>query len=206
MSIAPNPGRWKFANADNFWKKIARSNHVLQIYENDGVFLDALTGFVVSLVHSDEVAAVIATRSHLNALEYRLESYGIDVEALISNNKFLPLDAEETLSEFMVNDWPNEILFKKTISELFGDNKKIRIFGEMVAMLWTDGKKQAAMELELLFNKLWKHNRFSLFCAYPKGSFVDEEINSINIVWDTDAKIISGSEKQLTHILYKEVA
>jgi len=206
MSIASDSSKWKFADADNFWKKIARSNHVLQFYENDGVLLDALTGFVGSISHSDETAAVIATSSHLNALEYRLGSYGVDVEKLISENKFMPLDAEETLSEFMFNNWPDEILFKKTISGLFGDNKKIRIFGEMVSMLWMQGKKEAAVELERLWNKLWKHDRFSLFCAYPKGSFMDGEINSVNRTWDTNTKIISGYEKQLTHILYKEVA
>jgi len=203
MNIASDRSKWKFSNVDIFWKKIARFDHVLQIYENDGVFLDALTGFVGGIIHSDETAVVIATNDHLNALEYRLQTYGIDVESLISNNKFIPLGAEETLSEFMINDRPDEVLLKKTISGIFSHVKKIRVFCEMFAILWMEGKKESAVELEQLWNKICRHDRFSLFCAYPKNYLKDNEENSGKTVSGSYTKIISGSEKQLTHILYK---
>lgn len=37
---------WRRVNADIFWCEDALCDHVVQIYENDGVFLDALAGFV----------------------------------------------------------------------------------------------------------------------------------------------------------------
>ena len=37
---------WKKIDADVFWGEIAASDHVLQIYENDDSFLNALAGFV----------------------------------------------------------------------------------------------------------------------------------------------------------------
>jgi hypothetical protein len=206
MKATSARSKWKFSNANNFWKKIARFDHVLQIYENDGVFLDALTGFVMGVKNSDETAVVIATNTHLNALEYRLQSYGIDVEELISNNKFIPLSAEDTLAELIIDGRPDEQVIKKMASELFDGHKKIRAFGEMVAILWTQGNKEAAIELENLWNKVSRHDRLSLFCAYPKSSFKDDEINSVMTMCEAHTKIISGSEKQLTHILYKEVA
>ena len=206
MKASLDRSKWKFSDADIFWKKIARFDHVLQIYENDGVFLDALTGFVAGIIHLDETAVVIATNAHLNALENRLQSYRIDVEELISNNKFIPLSAEDTLSELIVDNRPDERALKKMISELFDGHKKIRAFGEMVAILWMQGNKEAAVELENLWNKVCGNYHLSLFCAYPKSSFKDNEINSVKIMCETHTKIISGSKKQLTHILYKEVA
>jgi hypothetical protein len=42
----------------------------------------------------------------------------------------------------------------------------VRAFGEMVALLWAQGKSQAALELEDLWNELPGHHPFSLMCAY----------------------------------------
>lgn len=132
-------GLLKHAKAEIFWAEIAPCDHVLQIYENDGVFLDALTGFVGGGINAGDSCIVIATDSHLKALENRLESYGIYIGALIADNRYIPLDAEDTLSRFMVNGWPDEKLFNQTVSELItrGRNhssRNIRAFGEMVAI------------------------------------------------------------------------
>jgi len=44
-------------------------------------------------------------------------------------------------------------------------------FGEMVSLLWEDGKYDAAIRLEQLWNKLGKAHSFFLHCAYPIKSF-----------------------------------
>ena len=82
---------------------------------------------------------------HLFAsLSSKLSSYGISIPALIADDRYVPLDAEETLSAFMVNGWPDEGRFIQTISSILhrarGKNRrKIRAFGEMVAILWAQG-------------------------------------------------------------------
>jgi hypothetical protein len=95
-------------------------NHseALQIYDTEGVFLDAPAGFVGGGINSNDVCFVIATDTHLNALERRLESYGIYIPTLIADNRYNPLNAEDTLSRFMKNSWPDEDLFILTISDL----------------------------------------------------------------------------------------
>jgi signal transduction histidine kinase len=44
-----------------------------------------------------------------------------------------------------------------------------------VALLWADGKADAAIRLEQLWNGLAQTKSFSLFCAYPMSSFNREE-------------------------------
>jgi len=44
----------------------------------------------------------------------------------------------------------------------------------MVALLWADGKGDAAIALEGLWNELGKMHRFALFCAYPLNGFCGE--------------------------------
>ena len=43
----------------------------------------------------------------------------------------------------------------------------MRVYGEMVALLWEDGNVTGAIELERMWNGLGAEVPFSLFCAYP---------------------------------------
>lgn len=210
MESINNYGGWKQVKADIFWGEIAPCDHVLQIYENDGFFLDALTGFVGGGINADDACIVIATDNHLKALENRLESYGIHIHALIADNRYIPMNAEVALSKFMVKGWPDENLFNQTISDLIErgrnhSNRRIRAFGEMVAILWAQGNNGATVRLEHLWNKFCQKEAFCLFCAYPKSGFTNEITESMNHICCAHAKMIGGSEKQLTEIFYREI-
>jgi hypothetical protein len=198
---------WVSADVKDFWTEIAHTDHVLQLYENDGVFLDALTGFVLDAIHAHENAVVIATHAHLNSLERRLASYGYDIEALISDHQFIPHNAEDALSEFIINGLPDETLFKKAASRLFADarykQRPVRVFGEGTALLWKAGFKRGAMKLEELWCEFQHQHPHSLFCAYSEDMF--DDINSSALVCNVHTKMISGSEKQITRVLYRKI-
>ncbi len=59
MNTFPAPV-WQKSNTDAFWSEIASCDHVVQIYENDGVFVDALAGFVGGGINTGECVIVIA--------------------------------------------------------------------------------------------------------------------------------------------------
>jgi hypothetical protein len=204
-----NCAGWTHSKANVFWGEIAPCDHVLQIYETDGIFLDALAGFVGGGINANDSCIVIATPAHLAALENRLTSYGISISGLIKDDRYIPLDAEELLSKFMVSGWPNELDFNKTVSSLLNrarglNNRKIRAFGEMVAILWAQGNTGATVNLEHLWNKFAAKESFCLFCAYPKAGFTEGITDSIEHICSAHSKMIDGSEKQLTEIFYKD--
>ncbi|HYF32541.1 MAG TPA: MEDS domain-containing protein [Chitinophagaceae bacterium] len=200
---------WQRVGADIFWGEVAPCDHVLQIYETDAAFLDALAGFVGGGINAGECVIVIATAAHLKSLEDRLTRYGIHVSALIADDRYLPFDADETLSKFMVGGWPDEMLFMQTISSVVskGTSKQrnVRAFGEMVALLWARGFNGATVALEHLWNKFCVKNKLSLFCAYPKIGFTQNMEESMKDICHCHSKLIHGSEKQLTEVVYAEV-
>jgi len=205
-----SPSDWVVTDVNAFWAEIAHSKHVLQVYQNDGVFIDALAGFVLDGIQSHETVVVIATNAHLNTLESRLASYGLDIEALISEREFIPFNVEEVLAEFVVDGLPDETLFKKAANKLFREagynERSLRLFGEGTAMLWHMGYPDGALKLENLWCEFHEQHPHTLFCAYSEQMFEAEGMGSTLPICALHSKIISGTEKQVTHIFYRQVA
>lgn len=205
MTIAEHRKREK---TDIFWGEIAPCDHVMQIYENDDVFLDTLTGFVGSGINAGECVIVIASAEHLQALNTRLASCAVNIPSLIAEHRYIPLDAKKTLASFMIDQWPDEYLFNKTIAEVIergsANGRRVRAFGEMVAILWDKGLNSATVQLEHLWNKFCAKQKFSLFCAYPKAGFTGDMKDSIRSLCACHSKIIHGTEKQLSEVLYSD--
>jgi len=180
---------------DVFWGEISPCEHLIQIYENDGVFMDRLEGFIGGGLRAGDGVIVIATAPHLNTLERRLEANGLDVAAC-SEDQYIPLAADEVLAGFMVRGWPDDALFTNVVSELIArasaHGRRVRAFGEMVAILWARGDQGATVRLEHLWHRLCQTEAFSLFCAYPKVGFTRNASESISELCAAHSKVIPG--------------
>lgn len=199
----------KEVNFDVFWGEIAPCDHLLQIYENDLVFLDSLEGFVAGGLNAEESVIVIGTANHLMQLETRLTSQGFNVAELQFQDKYIPLEAEETLSRFMIEGWPNEELFNTLVAGLLlrarKAGRRVRAFGEMVAVLWAQGNNGATVHLEHLWNQFCAQDNFSLFCAYPKSGFTEDAKDSLIHICNAHTKLVNGSSRTTSKLYFSEI-
>ena len=138
-------------------------------------------GFVIG-----QPGLVIATPEHCAGIVEELRARHFDVDGLQTAGDLLLLDAEETMSGFMVDGMPNAEMFKakatEAISTVCRDRTDctIRAYGEMVDLLWKKEHTVAAVRLEMLWNKLAMTHDFSLLCGYAMGNFYkDASINEI---------------------------
>jgi len=60
------------------------------------------------------------------------------------------------------------------IASIEQSGKKVRVYGDMVVLLWKSGARSKAIALEELWNKLSQVQSFSLLCAYPEQSIVQK--------------------------------
>jgi signal transduction histidine kinase/ActR/RegA family two-component response regulator len=155
--------------------------HFVQFYESDEFLLNSLSGYVHQALNTGEAAIVVATEAHRLGLEARLLEAGLDVAAAVASGQYIALDAAATLEKFMVDDAPEPGRFveamESVIGRAAGDGQHLRVFGEMVALLWAEGNFDGAIRLEELWNDLLKRiHSFSLFCAYPMNGFGREEL------------------------------
>ena len=205
-----NSGKnWQSCNTHTFWKEKAVCSHVVQIYESEEAFLSLLEGFVTDGFATGDNVVLIATEAHLNGLAKRLQAAGSDIEKLKELGQYLPFNAEEVLAKFMVNNWPDYSLFMQTINKVFeqaSKNKRpVRAFGEMVAILWEQGKSGSTIMLEQLWNMYGEKEPFSLLCAYPKSSFPEGSEVSLQNICKHHTKVISGGEQVPSRLLYKDL-
>jgi hypothetical protein len=178
-----------------FWGEIAPCEHAVQIYEDDDVFLQALTDFVASGLREGEGVVIIASPPHLFALEDRLDALHVDLDTARYRDQYITLDAEATLARFMENGWPSAERFHVLVEEILGrargSGRRVRAFGEMVAILWSRGYPGATVQLEHLWQNLCRTEKFSLFCAYPKAGFTQDAAASIREICAVHSRVVT---------------
>jgi len=157
------------------------SGHSVQFYSQDTFLLDGLSRFVGTALVAGDAAIVLATRAHREGLESRLQVHGLNTARAASQGRYIVLDAAETLAKIMVEGFPDGTCFREIIGNLViqaqtaaEHGPRVVAFGEMVALLWEDGKHDAAIRLEQLWNELGKEHSFILHCAYPIRCFAQE--------------------------------
>jgi hypothetical protein len=183
------------SESDVFWGEIAPCEHLVQIYEDSGRFMESLTGFVGSGLDAGEGVVVILTPAHRASLELRLQLAGIDLESAVAEDRYIALDATEVLGRFMVNGWPDREMFNEAVRELIGraraGGRRVRAFGEMVALLWGSGEQAATLRLEHLWHGLCHTESFSLFCAYPRVGFTQDVDASIAEICASHSRVVA---------------
>jgi PAS domain S-box-containing protein len=151
-------------------KATLHPEHFVQFYDQDDFLLVEVSRFLTADLQAGDASLVIATPQHLEGLEQRLPGLARD------RSRYLALDAASTLSQLMVNGVPDAERFQEVIGSALqqasrNGTRHVRAFGEMVSLLWEEGRHEAALRLEELWNDLAASCSFSLLCAYPMDGF-----------------------------------
>jgi hypothetical protein len=93
------------------------------------------------------------------------------------------MDVVKTLSTFMVNDMPDSARFFEVVGGFIKsaakagkrDGPRVAACGECAPFLWAEGKADAAIRLEQLWDQIVSTYGVDTLCAYPLSSFHREE-------------------------------
>jgi PAS domain S-box-containing protein len=161
------------------WCDLPAQGHSVQFYREDSVLLEGLTRFIGGALGAGDASIVITTEAHRKGLLERLEANRLDVSAAKAEGRLIVLDAARTLAQFTVNGSLSQPLFRQVIGPVItaareacvSQNPRVAAFGEMVALLWAQGKAEQAIQLEQFWNDLAHIHAFHLCCAYPISGF-----------------------------------
>jgi signal transduction histidine kinase len=153
-------------------------DHRVQFYDTEDFLALAVADFLDEGLRGGQPLVVIATEPHLRSFATRLKLKGHDVDRAFGSGQLMLLDARETLDAFMRGASPDPDLFRTVVGAALhsarhhgGGDAVLRLYGEMVDLLWRDGNTEGALQLERLWNDLAHTYEFSLLCAYAMGNF-----------------------------------
>ena len=146
-------------------------HHSLDLYRDKELLLEAVIAFIRVGLEMQDTVLVLATKTLREAIAGALRP-----EELARKSLFF-FDAEEWLSRFMINDWPDESRFMDAMSIglTLSQSARVRVFQEMTSLLWTQATPDAVIRLEELFNELISQKPIKLLCAYPHAHFCEKE-------------------------------
>ena len=161
----------------------APHRHEVQFYSDDALLLDTFARFIAVALKSGRAAIVVITESHRGGLVSRLKAQGLDVDAATHEGTYIQLDVNKTLSTFMVNDMPDPTRFFEVVSGLIEaaakaarqEHYRVVACGECSPVLWAEGKADAAIRLEQLWDEVGKTFGLDILCGYALSSFHGEE-------------------------------
>ena len=156
--------------------------HIIASYQDDASVVDGFTRFIEAALEMENPIILVATEPHRDALMQRLCERGWDMDSAIQRGSYVSLDADVTLSKFMVNDWPDAVRLFGVVDALITKaakagkkpQSKVVVCGECSPILWAQGKVEAAIEAEHLWDEIARKYDVDILCGYL-GDFRSEE-------------------------------
>jgi len=155
----------------------APAAHAAQIYLEPTDLADPVAEYFAAGFDAGEPAVLVATEEHANLIAERLAAVGWTPARIDELKLLVAVDAHSTLSRIMDGRHPSAFAFERVIGGLIDElsarfpGRRVHAFGEMVDILCERGQRDAAVELEELWNRLARTRDFTLLCGYRLDVF-----------------------------------
>ena len=150
-------------------------NHGVSFYDDATALVEQVAGFALEGLLAGEAVLLVVTAERRAGLEEALDRHQGTGRAAVARGDLVWLDATSTEERVVIDDEPDprrlDAVVGSVVEDLTRDGRPVRVFGEMVAMLWERGHVAGAIELESLWNEYVQGRPISLMCAYTLDSF-----------------------------------
>ena len=161
--------------------------HEVEFYADDAGFVDGFARFIEAALKSGNAVIVVATESHHANLSRRLVTDGFNVSAKIEEGTYIPVDVTDALSSFMVNDFPDSVLFRKSAGDLImraatgskDEHRRVVACGEAVHILLAAGNLEGTIKLEQMWDEISESYEVDILCGYFRSAFTNEQDTSM---------------------------
>ena len=149
--------------------------HSVILYGSDESWLrDHVVRFCCENLAAEHPVMIVTTPAHRAAFLSALDAAGVDTGAAIAAGQLVCADAVETLEEILSDGRIDLRAFERNVAEPVSNLRlrgPLRVYGEMVGVLWALGRHELAIELEMHWNRLRKRVDMDTLCAYEIDVF-----------------------------------
>src|SRR5215475_7796128 len=172
--------RQEYETWDRVLTNVAPRDHIVQLYQDQDFLNRAVCRFASAGLANGEGVILVSTLPHWNGFHAQLEVENVDVRAAQKRGQLTVVDAAELLPRFMRDAMPDPAIFPGVFGNVVaeararGGYQKVRVWGEMVNVLWERGDVDASMNLEDQFDQLIKKRDIAVFCSFLMDNFNDD--------------------------------
>jgi diguanylate cyclase (GGDEF)-like protein len=159
--------------------------HTVQFYETEPFLIEAMVNYVGEALGHGAAAVALISEPHLQALEAGLRRCGLlDASATALSGSYHPLEVNKTLAMFMVDGYPDEQRFRRSVGAILADvdassNGPLFLLCEAPHTLREDHPavagpardREPSVMLDDLFSALMKEMPFDMLCLYSLDAF-----------------------------------
>ena len=134
----------------------AVGDHIVQSWEDASVLAETVGTYLSTGLRLGEAALVVSRPAHFELFKRALPQ----ARAAGRSGQLRYFDAEDTLAKVTLRGVPDWTRFHEAIGGLIAELRlqypAVRVYGDMVDVLWQRGEHQAAVRLEEFWNELAK--------------------------------------------------
>jgi CheY-like chemotaxis protein len=162
--------------------------HVAVFYSNDRQLLNHLSQFIEAALNAGNGAVVVATGAHREGLMRSLQARGVDIAAALEQDRYIALDAADTLSLCMVDGVLDSVRFLQTFENIIlraasaakTEHPRVAVFGEGPDLLCKQGNTTAAIQDEKLGHHLSQTYPVDILCGYSLSNV--QSVGAIDVL------------------------
>jgi hypothetical protein len=143
------------------------SRHEAHVYADEADLVHHASVYLAEALYRGADCVVVTDRASRSSIRRALTAFGLD--ASLSGSRYVEVDAELLLAEFMRDGRPDAALLEQVVAPLLGRESgatPLHAYGDMVDVLWRTGNVAGALELEDLWNDLQQRLGFERLCGY----------------------------------------
>ena len=167
--------------ADRPARQEKSSGHHMVVCLNHAALVAQYAAWVAPALKRGSPVIVVADEAHQRGVQNVLREHGLDVEAAIRGREYRYLNPSKALAEVMKAGMPDPSRLSALVQDLIQgkvqpEGPQVRVVaGEMSPQLLAEGKVEAAIELEKLWEELTAQYALHTLCGYLTEHFDDKQ-------------------------------
>ena len=149
--------------------------HIVELFDSTETLVDTVSAFLSDGLKQGDAALVVMRLAQWNLVASELTSRSVALSEAIAAGQLTVLDGTRTLARIMLHGAPCRGLFEevigKTVRQICASGTRLRVFGDLVDALATDGNLHGAHELEKMWSELTSREPVTVLCGYSAATF-----------------------------------
>ena len=157
------------------------AGHVVQFHEDERGLVDGMSALLNTALRRGDAVSVVSTEDIRAGLAQRLQRYGWNVAESGQHGRYRASDSVAAAAALVQNDHVVPDYIKNYVHALdqwrvatAGPNARLTLVGDISTHVLFSGNREAAMEIEHVWNDVTETLPFLTVCCYPLTAMSDD--------------------------------